>query len=90
MAAYRVARVPVGATLGRAGRENHALAGPVAGDALLLLGQDAAMTLVGLMSRAGWIGPLPGALGIFAQPVVLVRGLSWTGAATRPILNHAA
>jgi hypothetical protein len=31
----------------------------------------ATMTLVGLMSRAGWIGPLPGALGIFAQPLVL-------------------
>src|SRR5437762_13279324 len=29
------------------------------------------MTLVGLMARAGWIGPLPGALGIFAQPLVL-------------------
>ena len=31
----------------------------------------ATMTLVGLMARAGWIGPLPGALGIFARPVVL-------------------
>jgi Domain of unknown function (DUF4126) len=31
----------------------------------------ATMTLVGLMSRAGWIGTLPGALGFLSQPVVL-------------------
>jgi hypothetical protein len=31
----------------------------------------ATITLVGLMQRAGWIGPLPGALGIVGNPVVL-------------------
>jgi len=29
------------------------------------------VTLVGLMERAGWIGPLPGVLGALAHPVVL-------------------
>ncbi|HJQ21334.1 MAG TPA: DUF4126 domain-containing protein [Gemmatimonadaceae bacterium] len=32
----------------------------------------ATVTLVGLMERAGWIGPLPGALGALAQPIVLI------------------
>lgn len=31
----------------------------------------ATVTLVGLMERAGWIGPLPGVLGALAQPLVL-------------------
>ena len=31
----------------------------------------ATVTLVGLMERAGWIGPLPGALGVLANPVLL-------------------
>ena len=31
----------------------------------------ATVTLVGLMERAGWIGPLPGVLGTLAHPIVL-------------------
>jgi hypothetical protein len=31
----------------------------------------ATATLVGLMERAGWIGPLPGALGALANPILL-------------------
>jgi len=31
----------------------------------------ATVTLVGLMQRAGWIGPLPGALAVLANPVLL-------------------
>lgn len=31
----------------------------------------ATVTLVGLMERAGWIGPLPGVLGALAHPAVL-------------------
>ncbi|HMI55360.1 MAG TPA: DUF4126 domain-containing protein [Gemmatimonadaceae bacterium] len=31
----------------------------------------ATATLVGLMERAGWIGPLPGALGVLANPLLL-------------------
>lgn len=31
----------------------------------------ATVTLVGLMERAGWIGPLPGALGALANPILL-------------------
>lgn len=32
----------------------------------------ATVTLVGLMQRAGWIGPLPGVLGALSHPAVLV------------------
>jgi hypothetical protein len=36
----------------------------------------ATVTLVGLMERAGWIGPLPGVLGVLANPFLLaVAGL---------------